>query len=350
VADSFLGVTKMAAGRGALSLEQHPGRPPGPGEVALRVAAAGMCGTDLAVYDWAPPIAAVMADHLPVVVGHEFSGTVDAVGPGVDPALEGARVAIESHRPCGACRACRAGKGHVCANLEYVGFSFDGGFAERAVVPVELVRPVPDAIDEVTAAILEPFALAARAADEGAGCAGQAVLITGCGALGIMTALVATARGARSLVLAETDPVRRTLAARLVESDAVVDPAVADVVAAVADATAGEGADVWIDYSGAQSALDAGLAALTNGGEARTLGIYAPRVTLDLTRMVLREISLRPIHGRLLERSWSNAIELLADRRIDLAPVVTAQFDLADFEAAFSAARERDGLKVVLRP
>ena len=140
MAATFRGVAKTAGEQGALGLITRPERPPGPGEVRVRIAAAGICGTDLEVYEWSAPIAEIMGEHLPIVIGHEFAGTVDAIGPGVNPELQGARVAGESHRACGSCNSCRNGKGHVCDRLEYVGFHFDGGFAESALVPADMVR------------------------------------------------------------------------------------------------------------------------------------------------------------------------------------------------------------------
>lgn len=353
MATTFQGIAKVAGERGALRLIDRPARSPEAGEVLVRVAAAGLCGTDLEVYEWSPPIAGIMGEHLPMIIGHEFTGTVEAIGPGVDPALEGARISVESHRACGSCYSCLNGKGNVCDRVEYVGFHFDGGFAETAIVPIEVVRVLPDAIDDQSAAIMEPFTLAVRSVDTGEGVTGSSVLITGCGALGIMSALVAHARGARMLVLAERDPDRLALARTLTahaEPAAIVDVDDEDLADVVARVTDGQGVDVWIDWSGAQGSVDAGIASLTKGGEGRLLGLYPPETKIDLTRAVLRELRLQPLHGRTLEGSWTAAIDLLERGLVDLAPLVTDQFPLADYEAAFTAARERDGLKVLLRP
>jgi threonine 3-dehydrogenase len=353
VAATFRGIAKTAGERGALGIITRPERPPGPGEARVRVAAAGICGTDLEVYEWSPPIAKIMDGMLPMVIGHEFSGVVEAIGPDVDPALQGARVSMESHHACGECYSCTTGKRHVCDRLQYVGFHFDGGFAESAVVPVGILRVLPDGVDDLSAAIMEPFTLAVRAVDNGEGVAGKSVLITGCGALGIMSALVAHARGARTLILAEKDPTRLDLARQVTAfagPDAIVDVGSEDLKEVVAAITEGQGVDVWIDWSGAQSSIDAGMASLTKGGEARVLGVYPPEVTIDLTRAVLRELRIQPLHGRLLEESWRAAIELLEQGAVDLGPVVTGEFPLEEYEAAFAAARERDGLKVLLRP
>lgn len=353
MASTFRGVAKTAGERGALGMLERPERSPGQDEVRVRIAAAGICGTDLEVYEWSAPIAQIMGTHLPMVIGHEFAGKVDAIGPGVDPGLLGARVTAESHHACGSCYSCRNGKGHVCDRLQYVGFHFDGGFADTAVVPASIVRVLPDAIDDESGAIMEPFTLAVRAVDAGGGVEGRSVLITGCGALGIMTALVAYARGARDLILAEKDPKRLDIARRVTgvaRPRAIIDVNHEHITEVVSTLTDGQGVDVWIDWSGAQASVDAGLACLTKGGEGRLLGIYPPEVTVDLTRAVLRELLLRPLHGRLLEESWRSSIDLLERGAVDLRPVVTTQFPLEQYEDAFEAARERDGLKVLLRP
>jgi threonine 3-dehydrogenase len=346
-------VAKTAGSRGALSLIRRPEPIPGPGEIRIRILAAGLCGTDLEVYDWSPPIAAVMGASLPRVIGHEFAGRVEELGSGVDPELSGTRVAVESHHACGSCANCRTGRGHVCERLRYVGFHFDGGFADSAVIPAEIARRVPDAIDDVSAAIMEPFGLAVRAIDTGGGVAGRSLLVTGCGALGVMTALVARARGAASVLLAEQDRSRIELARRLTERDGpqeIVDVGREDLARVIDERTGGRGVDIWIDYTGSQAILDVGLAGLAKGGQARLLGVYGAPVTVDLTRAMLRELQLQPIHGRLLEESWQSAIELLEHRTVDLRPLVTGVFPLEEYEEAFRAARERDGLKVILQP
>jgi threonine 3-dehydrogenase len=346
-------LAKVAPRTGALELIERTPREPGEGEVAVRVSAVGICGTDLAIEQWPPWMDATMGHALPVVIGHEFTGVVDAVGRGVDPRLEGARVAIESHAACGSCRLCARGDGHLCADTRYVGFHFDGGFAQRAVVPTTVVRPVPDGVDELGAALLEPFGLAVRSVEHGEGVTGRHVVITGAGPLGIMAALVARVRGAASITLTESDDERRALAAKAAAGarlDALLDADPASLAQAVEDLTGGDGMDVWIDMAGVQATMDAGVGALARGGEGRLMGLGVERISFDLVRAVQWELRLQPLHGRLLEETWESSIALLASGAVKLDSVVTAQLDLDRFDEAFAMVRERRGLKVVLRP
>lgn len=320
-------------------------------EVRVKVAAAGICGTDLAILKWPEWLATRMKDHLPLVLGHEFCGYVCDVGADVDPTLRGAYVAIESHLACGRCVLCLNGQEHICANLKYVGIDFDGGFAEYAVVPAKLLHRLPATIPIESGAMLEPFALATRAVlDQPV--RDKSMLVTGLGPLGLMTMLVAAARGAASITGVERNPHRVHLARQILESmpiASLVDSSDPAAKATVAQHGGHAGFDRWIDWSGAGQALELGIAALRRGGTAHLLGSAEGSVDLPLSQALMKEISFRTIHGRNAE-SWPIAIELLSSGAVDLEPLVTHRLPLSDYDHAFELLIEGKGCKVIMEP
>lgn len=343
-------LAKIAPAPGSLEIIDRAERAPGPGEVRVRVCAASICGTDLEIYRWQEWMAPIMGDSLPVVIGHEFAGTVDAVGDDVDSALVGALVAAESHLACHRCPVCLAGRPHLCLNTKYVGFSFDGGFAESTVIPLDIVREVPVNVSPRQAALLEPFGLAVRAVDRGDGVAGKSVLITGAGPLGVMAAMVARVRGATAIVLTEASADRRVLAERVLTAappDAIVAGDVEATTLAVSELTGGAGVDVWIDFAGVQGTLDAGIASLARGGEGRLVGLGTQTANINLATTVMHELRLYPMHGRLLDDTWTASLELLRSGTVDLGPIITDELPLARYEDAFGIVAERRGMKVL---
>ncbi|MGH7961496.1 MAG: zinc-binding dehydrogenase, partial [Candidatus Binatia bacterium] len=299
---------KMRPGLGEIEIAQLPVPEPGPGEVRLRVTAGGVCGTDLHIYHGVPEIARML--KLPVVMGHEISGVVDAVAPGIQRVAVGDRVSLESHIPCGACYPCRLGRTHICRNTGYPGVTRDGGFAEYVVVPEPIAWVHPADMDLEIAALFEPFGIAVHASLEGRGVAGLNVMITGCGPIGLMNVAVARALGAQTIIATDINPVRLALAERL-GADRPVDVRTADPVAVARECTRGDGVDVVIEYSGQESALAQGVEALVPGGDLRLVGAAAGPMKVDLTRWILKGLRVQGIHGRKLFESWEYASRLV---------------------------------------
>src|SRR3979490_49590 len=209
----MLALCKIEGIEGGIALRDVPMPEPGPGEIRLKVAAAGICGTDMQIYKWAPRMARRM--KLPRVLGHEMSGVIDALGPGVTGLKPGDRVSLESHVFCGVCKQCRTNRAHLCTSTTYPGVDFDGGFAEYAVAPARIARLNPPELPHEIAAMQEPSGIVVHASLEGSGVSGQSVLVNGCGPIGLMNVATARALGASRIIACDMNPIRLATAEKM---------------------------------------------------------------------------------------------------------------------------------------
>ena len=257
-------------GREDVRLEELPEREPGQGEVALRVHANGVCGSDLHEYYHGPRWSTtaphpLTGQQLPVVLGHEFSGTVVGLGPGVDDIDEGSLVAVEPIETCGVCLRCRNGRRNLCRQVAFHGYNRDGGgLSEYTVVPRYMLHVVPPGVDRLQAALAEPLAVALRAARRTRAEAGDVVTVHGAGPIGIGALLALRAEGVRVLV-SDPSPIRRRVASGL-GAELVIDPSSDDPVAAARDLTGGVGAAGAVDAAGVVGALRAAVASTRADG------------------------------------------------------------------------------------
>lgn len=343
----MLALRKVNPGFGGLALaDVAPPPAPAAAEVLLRVTAAGICGTDLHIFEGGPFSRRM---RLPTTLGHEISGMVEAVGPDVSHLARGQRVSVESHLCCERCYACRRGWSHVCPNTRYPGVDFDGGFASHVLLPARIIWPVPDDISDQAAAMMEPFGIAVHASMEGSGVAGATVLIAGCGPIGLMNIAAARALGATTIVASDISGPRLRAATRL-GADRVVNVAEEDLNRIVADLTGGRGVDVAIEYSGQPASLRSMPALVTHGGELRLVGVADGEVPLAMMDLLLKGITVRNIHGRRLFSTWEQATALLRGRRVALDEVVSHHLPLSDALDGFEACRSGSALKVLLAP
>ncbi|MEJ5914456.1 alcohol dehydrogenase catalytic domain-containing protein [Pseudokineococcus sp. 1T1Z-3] len=271
-----------ATPRDVLEVVEVPDLSPGPGEVLLRVGAAGVCATELHFLDGLLP-----APRFPVTLGHEVAGTVEAVGDGVARWDVGDRVAVHYLHSCGDCRPCRTGRENTCAApAGMLGFASDGGFAEQLVVPARSLARVPEGLDLTSAApVTCSVTTALHAAAVGDVRADQVVVVYGTGGVGLALVQVLRRRGARVLAVARSQA-RRDAATDL-GAEWVVDPADGDVGAQVQELTGG--ADLVVDLVGTQATADAALAALAPGGALLYVGYSHESVTLSPLQLVVGE-------------------------------------------------------------
>ena len=338
-------LAKMQPAPGA-DLVERPVPSPGPGEVLLRIEAASICGTDAHLYHWDPWAAEILKP--PIILGHELAGRVVGMGAGVTRVKEGDLVGVESHIVDWTCAQCRSGQAHLCRNLKVIGAHVDGGFAEFAVIP-EANAIESNGLDPAVTALQEPMGNAVHAAFAEP-IEGRTVAVTGCGPIGLCAVAVAKAAGASLVVATDVEPYRLEMAGRM-GADLAIDGRETDLVARnVMEATGGDGVEVVLEMSGAQAALDTALAIITRGGRISLLGIYSRPATVDLSDLVIQKgVRLYGIYGRRLYDTWERTQALLRGG-LDVTPIITHRFDLADWEQGFALIESRHAGKVVLIP
>jgi len=322
-----------------------PGEP-GPGEAAIAVAYCGICGSDLHEYADGPHAIPVDAPHpesgrtAPLILGHEFCGTVIEIAPDVTGVRPGDRVAVEPHYRCGTCPRCLAGEYNLCRNFGFAGLMGDGGLAERAVVPAYMLHRLPPEVSLEQAAVFEPAAVALHALRRSGLAEGDTVAVAGLGPIGLLVVRLAVRYGARRVVAADPSPVRRDMALRL-GADRVVDDS--------ALLREGEGADIAFEAVGTERTLHDSLAATRRGGRVVLLGLGGT-AAIDTFALVNDEKSIIASVG--YRNVYPELIRLVAEEGLDLTPIVTSTVPLADvvrdgFEALLNAKEE---IKVLVRP
>jgi threonine 3-dehydrogenase len=339
-------VVKTKAGPG-LAFCDAPVPKIGPGDILVKTRAASICGTDLHIYNWDPWSANRIKP--PLIVGHELCGDIVATGSEVSSVHVGDFVSAESHIVCHVCDLCRTGNAHICRNVKIIGIDRDGAFAEYVALPADNAWLNPPEMPPEIAALQENFGNAVHTALATPVIA-RKVLVTGCGPVGLMAIQVARAAGARSLYVSDVSDYRLALAKRL-GVDLAVNANAQDLRQLVFDATSGEGVDVLLEMSGAPSAIRDGFNLLKAGGHAVLLGLPQKPFELDLANLVIMKgVTVHGIAGRKLWETWYTMRGLMRGGAVDLAPIITHHFKLAEFEKAFAAMASGDSGKVVMTP
>ena len=314
---------------------------PGPGEVLVRTAVAGICGSDTHALQGRHPFI-----DLPYAPGHEVCGTVEAVGPSVSAVRTGQRVTLEPFLPCWSCKQCRAGRQNICERLRFFGCAHDqGGMADFFTVDQRRLHVIPDALDWRTAAFIEPLGTPVHAIGLAGGVRDRAVAVLGAGTIGLLTLLTARAHGVRRVVMTARSEASRSRALAF-GADAVVDATSPDAVAEVRDAL-GESADVVFDCVAEQSTTDQALGLATKGGTVVVVGVPPAPVTVPLP--LIQDAQLR-VQGSAtyLPDDFAAAIDLLVSGAVDVSRMVTATHPLAAAADAFGDAVSGRHLKVLL--
>jgi threonine 3-dehydrogenase len=314
----------------------------GPNDVIIRIRRAAICGTDLHIRQWDEWAAKTIP--VPMPVGHEFFGTVEAIGREVRGVRVGERVSGEGHITCGHCRNCRAGRRHLCRNTLGVGVNRPGAFSELLSLPATNVFPVPDGIPDEIACILDPLGNAVHTALS-FDLAGEDVLITGAGPIGLMAAAVARHVGARNVVVTDVNPFRLELASRMGAHAVAADPGALDK--AMAELGMVEGFDVGMEMSGNGKAFQDMIGHMNHGGKIAMLGILPENVAIDWGKVIFKGLVLKGIYGREMFETWYKMTAMLTSG-LDVTPVITHRFPLAEFENAFAVAGSGQAGKVIL--
>lgn len=320
------------------TVEARPTPVPGPGEVLVEIRAVGVCGSDVHWYRDGR-IGSTRVEE-PLVLGHEASGIIVAVGADVPEGRVGTRVALEPGVPCGRCRQCRAGRYNLCPEVRFFATPpIDGAFATHVVIASDFAHDVPDVLDDDEAALVEPLAVALWAVRKAAVGIGDRVLVSGAGPVGLLVLQVAAAAGAEVYV-SDVSPERRAVAADL-GATGVIDPLTEDLPA---DST------VLVECSGVPAAIRAGVMALGPAGRAVLVGMAADGdVTLPLDVIQSREIALTGTFR--YANQYPDAIALAASGRVNLRRLVTSGHALGGVhDALLLPGRDRSALKPMIHP
>jgi 2-desacetyl-2-hydroxyethyl bacteriochlorophyllide A dehydrogenase len=342
----MLALRKTAPARG-LSLAEVAPPEPAPGEVIVRVAAAGICGSDLHVDDWTSSYGFI-APALPVTLGHEVSGYVAALGDGVSALRPGQAVVVMPSVTCGVCAHCRDDLADHCETRTGIGMTRDGGFAPLVAVPARNCLPVPPTLSPDLAALTEPLTVARQAVDRGAIGDGDRVLVLGPGTIGQAIALMARLAGAAEIVVCGHGDVNRLATVEALGFERTLDLADAGADAALRR-HAGAGFDVVFEATGNPAAIDTGIAQLRRGGALVAAGIHEAPAPLDVTALVRRQIDIRGAYRAPLA-TWPAVIDMLIASPAAFAPMITHRMPLSEGLEAFSMAHRREGSKVLLVP
>ena len=326
-----------------LRLEDVPIPEPGPDGVLVKIHTTGICGTDLHIYDWDDWASATIP--APMVVGHEFSGHIEAVGSNVSGFTPGELVSAEGHVVCGHCRNCLAGRRHLCQEPRGLGVNIPGAFAEYVVVPKTNLWRHLDGLDPEIGALFDPFGNAVHTALK-FNVFGEDVLITGAGPIGLMATAVVAHAGARNVVVTDLHPFRLELATKMGATRAV-DLHETDLAAVQEELGMLEGFDVALEMSGSAAAMEDILENTIHGANIALLGIPADPYPIDWSVVIFNMLNIKGIYGREMYDTWYKMNVLIASG-LDISPVITHRFGAEDFEAAFAAIRSAESGKVLL--
>ncbi len=316
-------------GEKRFTVEQVATPTPGPGEVAIRTAFCGICGTDMHVYHGNMD-ARVGFER---IIGHEMSGVIDAVGEGVTGLAPGQKAVVRPLDHCGKCPACEAGHQHVCHKLKFLGLDTDGAMQDVWVIPAHTVHVLPDDMRLDHAALIEPVAVACHDVRLSGLKPGEDVVVIGGGPIGVLVAMVAREAGG-NVVISEVNPHRLAIAKTL--GFDTVNPAEVDLAETINARTGGKAADVVFEVSGTQPGVDAMTAVAATKARIVMVAIHAQKPAIDLFQFFWRELQL--IGARVYEgEDYEKAIALVAGGAIDADTVITDVSPLADIQAAFEA-------------
>lgn len=326
----------LITGVDEIEVADVPDPTPGPNDVLIEVASVGLCGTDAHI---------LSGEHLnrgwPQIPGHEFAGTVVAIGSQVVDVAVGDRVAADPNVFCGTCRYCRIGRGNMCERFEAIGVTLPGAAAEYVVAPAANCSVLPEHVDVADAMLIEPFSCVVRAIDVLQPRFASHVLIYGAGTMGLMMASTMRHVGAASVSVVEPNDVRRQR----------VDALGLGVAAASADELERpHGWEIVIDCAGLAPAIQDGLQRVGRGGTFLQFGVASPdaRVEIDPYRIFTDELTI--IGSMAVLHSFERAAELFATGALDPEALITDRFALADYALAVEAFRAGRGLKVQVRP
>lgn len=315
----------------------------GHNDVLIKIAKTAICGTDVHIFNWDAWSQGTVP--VPMTIGHEFAGTVVETGVEVKGLAVGDRVSGEGHITCGHCRNCRAGKRHLCRNTVGVGVNRPGSFAEYLSIPAVNAVPLPENISDDIAAILDPLGNAAHTALS-FDLAGEDVLITGAGPIGILATAIARHVGARFIVVTDVNDYRLDLA-RKMGANRTVNVGENEIGGVMGELGMKEGFDVGLEMSGNIEALNEMLRIMNNGGRVALLGIPPGPATVDWHQVIFKGLLLKGIYGREMFETWYKMTAMLQGG-LDISPIITHHLPIESFADGFEIMNSGRSGKVIL--
>jgi threonine 3-dehydrogenase len=312
-------------------------------EVLVEVAAAGICGSDLHIYEWTGGYEFV-APAMPVTLGHEFAGRVVAVGSGVSDVAVGERVTVMPSVTCGICAACLARDYDRCLTRTGIGMTRQGAFARQVLAPAINCVRLPDSVDDELAALTEPLTVGARAVESGEVKPDDRVLVMGPGTVGQTIAIMARAAGAEVTIVGKDDP-DRLACLRALGFERLID--LSDRT--LAEATGQDKFDVVFEATGVPATINHGLGVLRRWGILVVCGIHAAQAPVDLNRLNREQLQIRG-SNRASRATWARVVELLAREGERLRPMITHRLPLERALEGFELARQKVASKVMILP
>ena len=337
-------IMKTAAGAGNVEISEFDEPRVSKGQVKIKVAYAGVCGTDVKIRNgeaWSNP---------PVVMGHEYSGIVHEVGEGVTGIKPGDRVVSETAQViCGRCYYCINGIYLMCPERLSIGYGTHGAFTDFIIVREAIVHKIPDGITLEEAALSEPLAVATHAVmDSVCLTPTDTVVVTGPGAIGLLAAQVVKANGATCVITGVDIDARKLDMALTLGIDAAINSQKDDVVAKILDMTGGKGADYVIECSGAAAAVDSGLRMLKRRGTMVQIGLTKPTLEIPYALLPNNEQTIKGTFGHTWN-NWVMALELLAKKKVKTQPLISDILPIDEWALAFDKAERLEGIKVLFK-
>ncbi|MEM5779620.1 MAG: zinc-dependent alcohol dehydrogenase family protein [Lawsonibacter sp.] len=319
---------------------------PQEGEVRIRVAACGVCGTDVHIYHGGKGSAEVSP---PVVLGHEFSGVVEEIGPGVDIVAVGDRVTVDPNLYCGKCHYCQSGKKQLCTGLRAYGVNENGGFAQACVVKQEQCYKLSPTIPLKYGAMAEPLACAIHGVDQAKIRQGDTVCVLGGGAMGLIMVQLAKMAGASLVMLSEPVSLRREVGLK-VGADAAVDPIQEDLPARVKELTGLDGVDVVIECVGNRIAMDQAFQVCKRGTTVLLFAVHPVDEGSEISPFDIYNKELTIVGSMINPDTHGRAVALINSGRLQLEPLLTHSFPIVELEQAILTQMGRESIKVLVEP
>jgi threonine 3-dehydrogenase len=311
-------------------------------DVLIKIHKTSICGTDLHIFNW--DAWAQKTIKPPMVIGHEFVGTIEKMGSNVHDFKLGDLVSGEGHLVCGRCRNCLAGRRHLCKDPKGIGVNRDGAFAEYLAIPVTNVWYCDTSIPTDVLTCFDPLGNAAHTALS-FDLVGEDVLITGAGPIGIMTVAIAKQAGARYVVITDINPYRLELAKKMGPT-LTLDARTEEIQDAVNKLDMKEGFDVGLEMSGSPDAFKSMLKNMCHGGKIALLGIM-PETSIDWDYVVFNGLTIKGIYGRKMYETWYK-VTMLIQKGLDITPLITHRFHYTEYIKGFEVMQSGRSGKVIL--